>query len=296
METGAFALPFEIACGSVIGKEHRRIGKNNQDALFIDSRPSTIVATVADGCGSSPHSEVGAKLMLPIFARILLNQVERYIFSFPPEEIASFRPFDKSLWERVRLDTLAQMRVIANSMGESLSKTVNDYFLFTVVGVLITPGSASFFSIGDGVIIVNGEVLNLGPFPDNAPPYLGYEITGTSVTYRDPNYLKLLVLEEMPIEELESFLLGTDGVIDLISASDELLPGRDVSVGVIDELWEKDRYFRNPQNVQRWLNLVNQDVARLGEDGQSLLRDHGRLADDTTLIVGRRKRTGGEDR
>ena len=53
---------FEIAQGTVTGREHRREGRNNQDASHVSRTVHTLAAIVCDGCSSAPHSEVGAQL------------------------------------------------------------------------------------------------------------------------------------------------------------------------------------------------------------------------------------------
>jgi len=54
---------FEVAAGSVIGRDHLRpLGwKNNQDGYAIRSSADSIVAVVTDGCGSETKSEVGPR-------------------------------------------------------------------------------------------------------------------------------------------------------------------------------------------------------------------------------------------
>jgi len=54
--------PFDIAAASVIGREHARAGRNNQDALSLLAQGEVLAAVVADGCGSGAHSEVGAQI------------------------------------------------------------------------------------------------------------------------------------------------------------------------------------------------------------------------------------------
>ena len=41
-----------------VGRDHVRVGRNNQDGVFA----TRDVVVVTDGCGSQPHSEVGAQL------------------------------------------------------------------------------------------------------------------------------------------------------------------------------------------------------------------------------------------
>jgi len=54
---------FFVAAGTIIGREHVRLGKNNQDKVIVSVRDDSIVAVVTDGCGSGNSSEVGAALI-----------------------------------------------------------------------------------------------------------------------------------------------------------------------------------------------------------------------------------------
>lgn len=55
---------FAVTGGSVIGRNHALMGKNNQDAYKYLSNNQLTLAVVCGGCGSCPHSEVGAKLWI----------------------------------------------------------------------------------------------------------------------------------------------------------------------------------------------------------------------------------------
>ncbi len=123
----------------------------------------------------------------------------------------------------------------------------------------------------------NGERIKLGPFPGNAPPYLGYALIDSAI---DPMLLRFNVFATMPTEQLQSFLLGTDGVEDLVQLWDTILPNGK-PIGVIDRLWEEDRFFTNPDMLRRHLALVNGGIDH---------RHPGGLTDDTTAVVGRRRR------
>ncbi|MDF1503681.1 protein phosphatase 2C domain-containing protein, partial [Roseisolibacter sp. H3M3-2] len=64
--------PFAWAAGSVAGSDHRRAGRNCQDAVRVLGDADALVAVVADGCGGAPHSEVGAHLLAQLLAVHLL--------------------------------------------------------------------------------------------------------------------------------------------------------------------------------------------------------------------------------
>lgn len=267
---------FELACGTVTGKDHRREGRNNHDGFHFQFGDEYLVAVVTDGCGSSKHSEVGAKIGARLIVKAAASSITRF-------------GTDDSYWERVRQDILAQLRVLALQMGDSLSEVVTDFLLFATVGAVITRRIATFFSIGDGFIFVNGSMMELGPFPGNEPPYLGYDLTGSSLADAAPELLKFKLNLTLPTSEVSSFLIGTDGLSHLIHAAEECIPGKSESVGLISQFWEDARYYSNPDNVRRRLTLINREAITPDWDARILGRQGGHLPDDTTLIVGKRK-------
>lgn len=258
---------FSLAAGSITGRDHRLAGRSNQDGFAILRQSDRLAIVVADGCSSGLHSEVGAKLGARILAQLLLIHANALLR-------------DSKAIERVRLDALAQIRMLANALGGSFSETINDYFLFTSLLALITPDISLFASLGDGFFAINGTMIRLGPFPGNAPPYLSYGLVETALP---PANLLFTIQSVLPTNELFSFLLGTDGLQDFCSAETALVPGMDVAVGPLSQFWMDNRFYRNSDQVRRRLAVVNAET-------RSAYR--GLLPDDTTLVVGRRK--GGE--
>lgn len=266
--------PFVMAGGSIIGREHLRVGKNNQDAYGWEVTETGIVAIVCDGCGSGTHSEVGAKLG----ARLVVQTLQRLLESTPNLE-------DEQTWQTLQQQLLHQFGVMATQLGGDRVQTVRDYFLFTIVGAVITPSLTALFALGDGVMAVNEQVIRLGPFANNAPPYLGYGLLDLQV----PELLQLKVLQLLPTDSLQSLLIGTDGVADLMQVANQPLPGRSELVGDIAQFWQDDRYFRNPDQVRRRLSLMNREVTTVEPTSQQCQRQAGLLPDDTTLITLRRQ-------
>lgn len=289
---------FEFAAGSVVGRSHRIAGRNNQDAYCWLQENDCAVAIVCDGCGSGEQSEVGAKLGAPIVARAVLRHAQTHLAQ-AHQLNASVDPLPSTLWEDVRREVLQLLGMLVAGLGENLPCIVNNYFLFTVVGVLITPTISVFFALGDGVFVVNGEQFPLGPFLDNAPPYMAYGLVESSLEANCPALLRFQIHHTLPTSELQSFLIGTDGVQDLIKAAEYSMPGKAAPVGPLCQFWEDDRYFSNPDMIRRHLAGVNRDVVSL-KAGNSARRENSPLAatprlhkeagllhDDTTFIVGR---------
>jgi hypothetical protein len=268
---------FELAAGSVVGRDHVAAGRNNQDAFCFWTGPGALLAVVADGCGSGRFSEVGAR----IGARLVVEALRRHagrLGAWPAD----------CMLEYVRLDVLESLRTLAAAMGGSLSQTVADYLLFTVVGAVVTEAEAFVFTLGDGVYAVNGEIQALTS-PGNEPAYLGYALSGSTLADADSERLRFTVQRRLPTAAMKTLLVGSDGVGDLIAAAASRVPGRDEELGGLAQFWEDDRHFRNPANVGRRLTLANRDVQRVDWDGRRLEREHGLLPDDTTLAVMRRR-------
>lgn len=254
--TGAF----EVAAGSIVGREHVAAGKNNQDAFCWIQTPEATIAVVSDGCGSAKHSEVGASLGSRLAAEALRKHVHR-LAAWPPSCVLEY----------VRLELLAALRELATAMGGSLAQTLNDYLLFTVVGAVVSDAISFVFTLGDGVVVVNGATDVLS-YPGNQPPYVAYGLTGSAM----PEAERFQVRRCLPTAELSSILIGSDGVTDLMRTGD------------LSPFWEDARYFRNPAALTRRLTLLNRETQRALWDERRLERHHGLLPDDTTLVAIRR--------
>jgi len=258
---------YQLAGGSMIGRDHRLVPKNNQDSWSIWRFDDITIGIVADGCGSGSHSDVGARLGVQIAGACLRKE---------------YRSDRIIRWQRIQQHMLTQLDGLAQAMGDDYRKIVESHFLFTLLGVVIDDQKATFFALGDGTIIINGQPLMIGPFEGNMPPYLGYNLLLDELAM-DPGMVRLEPIWEVPINQLESFLIATDGVDDVIRNSQHSLPGLSTLVGPIDQFWQNDRYFgSNPELISRQLKLI-------GRDWPVAQPHPGLLGDDTTMIVGRRQ-------
>jgi Protein phosphatase 2C len=274
MQTWTVQGHFDIAAGSVTGRNHVLAGRNNQDAYHWVCLPQAVMAVVCDGCGSGKHSEVGAQ----IGARLMIEAMSR-----------AMQGPAHAFWYRVRQDVLTQLRCLAKQLGGNFPSTVQDYLLFTVVGALVTPRRTCCFSLGDGVMVINGDQLLLGPFPDNAPPYLAYELF--DVHNGEPSVLsqEFRMQRVLPTTAVQSIVLGTDGLETFLQAANRPIPGKQTTVGLLQQFWQEECYFTNPDAIRRTLALVNREVVQPNWEAQRLDRHAGLLPDDTTLVVIRRR-------
>lgn len=271
---------FEVAGGTVAGRDHSRVGGNSHDAYCWFNRDIT-VAVVCDGCGSGDHSEVGAKIGAKIAVESILRHYRADPDAFP------YAAMQNPGLQLVKRSILTKIQAIAEAMAGSFSENVSDYFLFTVVAAVLDPknGKAYVFGCGDGLFYVN-DVPTTMLSPNNAPAYLSYNLVETGRPSPD-----LGMLWMGSLETVKSILLGTDGAGDLARSFDKNIPGKEEKIGSISQFWEKDGFFKNPFSIGHRLALINRSVSRVDWDKKALSDAHGPLRDDTTVIAIRRKKT-----
>lgn len=236
---------WEIATGSVAGTEHRRVARNSQDAFCFGCGPDSIVGVVCDGCSGGIHSEVGAWLAAPMLVNLL-----------------SMQGSVNGLLAQARIALLDRITAVAESIRNPKSEIRNvllDYFLFTIVGFVVTEQTTAVFSIGDGLFALNGEKRIIAAETPNEPTYAAYELLGGGDCAFHIHSL-------MPTDEVDSILIGTDGANDIED---------------LGEFWQRDLYFSNADAIRRRLEIQN----RKGTTP---------LADDTTVIVLRRRGTAAQ--
>lgn len=267
---------FELVGGSVTGTLHRKADKPLQDAFGWRRGPRSLVAVVCDGCGSSPHSEVGARLGARLFCEAIGAQLD-----------AGLAVDDPLVLQRARADVLTELGRLATAMGGTWSDTIADYFLFTVMGAAITGASAVIFGAGDGVYAINGEVHVLDAGPENRPAYIAYGLLSPGSAESE-----LAIHAARPTADIESILLGTDGVADILSAEDRAVPGSNRPVGAISQFWRDDFLFANRDGVRRRLAVLAREHQTLDWNEHRVDRSPGLLRDDTTVVALRRMPAG----
>jgi hypothetical protein len=266
-------LPFDSAGGSVGGRTHGFAGRNNQDSFVSLHRATHWIGVVCDGCSAAPRSEVGAQLGTHWVAEAISRR------------ITLGQKFDEANLVRQSLaEVIVRLRRLAASLGIAPTEAVRDYLLFTVVAAIVTTTRACVFAVGDGLVAVNGSVRRLGPYPGNQPPYLGYAAADPAASE-----CAWSVCHSGRTADLESLLIGTDGLADFADAREKRLPGRLEQVGPLSQFWSDDRYFANPHAIRRRLTVAARDHVRPDVATGAFARETGLLPDDTTLVVLRRR-------
>jgi len=266
---------WQVAGGTVTGTMHLNPVKfgNNQDAFFWQEKDGNIIAVVSDGCGSMPHSEVGAK----IGCRCVTERVLYWLDKLRLDPILAPKALrDPFWWEAIQATAVDDIYRIACNIGPDLYRNVKDFFLFTVNGILVTEYVTVLFSIGDGFAMLNGHEFDLGQYPEDAPPYMMYSAIQHRLKDPTPELYKFQVHAVWLTKDVNNVVIGSDGV------GKYLMPVLDND---ISEFWQDDRYFQNPDMVRRRLATINKT---------NFVKVRGPLRDDTTLVVIRRSPGAGD--
>lgn len=140
-----------------IGRDHLRIGRNNQDGVFTSPR----VAVVTDGCSSQPQSEVGAQLGARFLGQWLSSQHE----------------LTPDLPGRATDALTGYLYQSVLALGPEVEPTLERYFLFTFLVAVRVGDRGMIFGLGDGAFLVDDELVRIDSGPDNAPAYCAYRLT-----------------------------------------------------------------------------------------------------------------------
>jgi hypothetical protein len=239
---GAAALAaFAVAGGSVTGRHHLRVDRPNQDAWAALRTDDAIAVAVCDGCGSGRRSEVGAVIGARLWVRAVVEAV-------------AADAADPALWAAARARVAAVVGDLVGALGDG---ALVEHGLFTSLVAVVTARTTAIYALGDGVVGLDDDLRTLGPFADDQPPYLGYDLIA-------PPAAPTLFLTA-PTAAITSLCLASDGADEL--AADELAALR--SAGAV----------RNPDGVRRRLAVLHRGPGA---------RDAPRFADDTTVVAVRR--------
>lgn len=242
------------AAAAVSGARHLRLGRNGQDAAAVgivngggSARTETGgVVVVCDGCGSGTSSEVGARLG----AELVFGAITCRLDGDRSLHEAAF-------WSDVRDEVIAALDALVHAMPGDREQIVHDYLLFTVVTAAMVGDTIVVWAIGDGAYAIDGRVRELGPFADNQPPYLAYDLLGAPQ------------VAHLEIARGDSVIVATDGVAEV---------GLDHFAGV-------DRFVAHPDALRRQLALLARGDERIDWDARRVVRTPALLQDDGAVAM-----------
>ena len=269
---------FKFADASIIGTMHDQMGRNNQDFGYLAIEDRYAVGVVADGCGSTITSEVGATLGAQWCAEYLRNILLTLGGGYMMDE-------DHALAILIRMAEFVMTRIHHSIDRGSFSlqagmdmQLLQNNFLFTLVGFIIDNETNSLaFSIGDGYIRVNNEEIFMEE-ANNAPTYIAYSLTPE----RNKWDLVPKIRYFIPTKELKHLVVATDGMQDFAECEGKPFPGKiQEMIPSLEEVLNSEKYFTNPAQLQRLL-------AKMNPITRPSARAHGLLRDDTTIIIAKR--------
>jgi serine/threonine protein phosphatase PrpC len=232
---------WRTAAASVTGSRHLRTARNGQDAAAALVAGDLAIAVVCDGCGGSSGSEVGAQLGASLVARAVVKH-------------ADVTDWD-ALFAAVRRDVVAAIDAIAARMPDR-ERAIREHFLFTVIAAVGRGDEIAVWSIGDGHVAIDGEQRTFGPFRDNEPPYLAYEL------------LDVPARSELVVARGDAVVIATDGACDLTLAH-----------------YAVQRYVTHPDLLRRELAVLARVTERIAWDERRVQRQAAVLADDCAVAV-----------
>ena len=236
-----------IGAAAVTGARHARSGRNGQDAVATWAEGDATVLVVCDGCSAGASSEVGARLG----ARLVCTAAARRLRAGAAVD-------DLAMWNAVRDEVVRVIGGIVEHVGGDRAAVVADAWLFTIVAAATRGGRAAIWAIGDGAYAIDGRVTQLGPCPDNAPPYLAYDLLG------DPRPAHFAVVPA----GWGSLAVATDGALE-IDLARLIAP----------------RFASHPDALRRQLALFARPEQRIDWDARQVARTPAQLQDDCAIAL-----------
>jgi len=253
------------SAAAVTGARHLRIARNGQDAAAAWTGEGQGAVVVCDGCGSGASSEVGARLGAQLVIAAVAARLR-----------GGERPSE--LWGGVRRDVVAALLRLVEAMPGDPAAVIREHFLFTIVAAAVAGGQACVWAIGDGgyaflperdpgwpddspgtsLEVARGALRALGPFADNQPPYLAYDLLGM------PGAAHV----ETWHARAGRIVLATDGAVEL----------------GLDGLLEP-RVLAHPDGLRRRLVVHARGGERIDWDARRIVRTPAALQDDGAVAV-----------
>jgi len=199
--TGQARGPWPFVAGaSVQGRDHRAVGRENQDAFAARVCPGreALVLAVSDGAGSRPRSALGSHIAVDCAVRVLGD-------GMPGADGVADR-WQSWLSGAARAVVDDYLRIAA-AARPATADGPPDEFAATLAAAVICPPWAGFVSVGDSF----GAVLTAGP-PERCqlvlPPRIDPRGTEFISAPWAKDMLRCLVLRD---PQLSGVVLATDG-------------------------------------------------------------------------------------
>jgi hypothetical protein len=218
--------------------------------MTIRSTGETKVVVLADGCGSQPHSEIGADIGCNLTASLIMEQLERGELD----------------WAQLTQDLCEKLEPIIKMYDDgNFDEALVQRFLFTLIAVVVHEDVVQIASFGDGVVIADDNIIHIKPPVENTPPYVGYLFRKDSPYHGKglSQHLQFRMVYNKPLRNIKkSLIIATDGLLAL----------------PLDEI-HHPAFLKKANALQIWLNTHATERA---EDNQII---PGICSDDVTMVL-----------
>lgn len=194
---------FSVSRAVAQGRDHRRRHRDGQDGAAVAVSALGIGLAVTDGCGSAPHSEVGARLG----AAWLAENAPAHLASCPTRDDGALAI------ERGLVGYLGAVATGITADPRRRDAIVQELLLFSFVCGVVTDDRVVVVGRGDGVVVHDGALHVLEPGPGNAPSYIAYDLRSDE----GPRTERTRVIVDARTHAETSLLLATDGLLPLAS-------------------------------------------------------------------------------
>ena len=233
----------------------------------------------------SPFSEVGARLAVSILANRVVSQME---YTQPDGDgVGVYRVLIFGMKSKLIL-WIGSMKSQAGMGGDYVKNIVN-HFLFTLVGVVITPDLTVFTGVGDGYYFLNGKIHQMMvENKNNMPTYLAYNLIGSSLESITPEDLVLRPRETILTRSVNNFMIATDGLNGVLADPKKLIPGTKEEVGDPEQFWTNKKYFENNCTLGWRLNQLANEKRTMDWDERRVIIHQPIVTDDLAIVMGAR--------
>ena len=163
------------------------------------------------------------------------------------------------MWAAVRDEVVAQLGSLASAMYGDFAQIVHEHFLFTVVAAAVAGDDAAVWALGDGAYTIEGRTQVLGPFADNQPPYLAYDLLDMG----QPAHIATTSAVRGG-----AIVVATDGVAEL---------GLD-AIAI-------ERSLAHPDALRRRLAVLARGTEKIEWDARRVVRAPAPLQDDGAVAI-----------
>lgn len=240
----------KLARGVVTGADHRRLDRPGQDAAAAAIAPDGQAAcvVVCDGCGSTPAAQIGAELGARWIANAVVTALAHGASAADPD-----------LWAGVRRSVVDRIAALVAGLADPVA-AIHDLALFTIVAAAVDADAAAVWAIGDGGYALGNRTAQLGPFADNRPPYLAYDLLD------DPRAATLVTCSAGGAGVAA---VATDGAapLDLAALADD------------------SRLYAHPDALRRYLVIRARPDEQIDWREQRIVRAPAVLTDDCAIAL-----------